>query len=97
MTKDTKNKTQKKLKTTEDYENLGRIVASVYESGYLDRAQSYKMSFIKGLFQGLGGVIGATVVVALLIWTLSLFSEVPLLGTIFDSFQNTIEQKESEK
>ncbi len=90
--KKTKNST---LKTPKDYEQLGRIVASVYESGYLDRNVMYKTSFVKGLLQGLGGAIGATVLVAVLIWVLSLFSQVPLLGRLTDSFKDTVESSQS--
>lgn len=85
-------KGQSKL-TSKQYEELGRIVASVYETGYLNRAQSYKMAFVKGVFQGLGGVLGATVVVALLLWVLSLFSELPLLGNLIDTFNNSVRSK----
>lgn len=77
--------------SVKQYEELGRIVASIYETGYLDRANSYKMSFIKGLFQGLGSVLGATILVALFIWSLSLFREIPLLGGLVRTIQNTVE------
>lgn len=76
------------------YEDLGRIVASVYETGYLDAAKSYRQSFIKGLFQGFGGVIGATILVALLIWILSFFNELPFIGRITEQVQDTIQVQE---
>ena len=31
------------------YEDLGHIVASVYETGYLNKAESYKNAFLKGM------------------------------------------------
>lgn len=77
--------------TSKQYENLGKIVASVYETGYLDAAKSYKMSFVKGLFQGLGGAIGATLLVALVIWLLSLFADIPVLGRFSDNIRSTVE------
>lgn len=55
-------------------------MAAVYETGYLDASKSYKQAFIKGLFQGLGATLGATLIVAVVLWGLSLFEEVPLLG-----------------
>lgn len=76
------------------YEELGRIVASVYETGYLDAAKSYKQSFLKGLFQGFGGVLGATILVAVLIWILSLFSELPFIGRVTEQVQDTIQSQE---
>lgn len=79
--------------TAKQYEELGEIVANVYETGYLDAAKSYRMSFIKGLFQGLGAAIGATLLVALVIWILSLFTQIPVVGrfseTLRDSVQTT--------
>lgn len=91
MNKKPKQTTPKKLTKTE-YEELGRIVAAIYETGYLNKAQSFKMSFVKGMFQGFGGVIGATILVALLLWTLSFFDEVPFLGDIVNSVENTVQQ-----
>jgi hypothetical protein len=40
------------------------------------RVQIYKMNFVRGLFFGLGSVLGGTIVVALLIWILSAFVNV---------------------
>jgi uncharacterized membrane protein YfcA len=84
-------KSDKKL-TEKDYEHLGRMLVSIYETGYLDRMQSYKNSFFKGILSGLGGVIGATIVVALLLWVLSFFKEVPLLNRVVPKVQNTLQQ-----
>ncbi len=80
----------KNAKSQQKYEDLGRIISNVFETGYLDASKSYKMSFLKGLIQGLGGVIGATVGIALLLWLLSLFGELPFVGEIFKSVQNAI-------
>lgn len=79
--------------TDKQYEELGRLVANVYETGYLDAGKSFRMSFVKGLFQGLGAAIGATLLVAFVIWVLSLFTQIPVVGrfseTLRDSVQTT--------
>lgn len=67
------------------------MVATIHDSGYLDHKQAYKMSFLKGVASGLGGVIGATIVVALLLWMLSAFKEVPLVGPLIRNTQNTVD------
>ena len=86
-----------KTKTPKDYENLGRIVASIYETGYLDRRQTYKMSFIKGALSGFGGVLGATVLIAFLLWILSFFSSVPLIGHFTSQIDHTVNQSQTSK
>lgn len=71
-------------------EELGNMLINIYESGYLDKTKTYKMSFIKGVMSGLGGVIGATVVLVLLLWMLSLFQNVPLVGKFVRNFKETV-------
>ena len=75
------------------HEQLGQMLQSIYETGYMDRKTMYRMSFIKGVLAGLGGVIGATIVVALLLWVLNLFDHIPLLGPLSDKVQNTVDVK----
>ncbi len=79
-----------KPKKPKEYEDLGRTVAAIYETGYLDKKQMLKMSFLKGMASGLGGVLGATIVVALLLWVLSLLGEIPFAARITESIRDTI-------
>jgi len=81
-----------RLNNPAEYEKLGRTVAAIYESGYLDKKQMLKMSFLKGIVSGLGGVLGATIFVSLIIWLLSFFGSVPLVGRFGDKVQNTVQR-----
>ncbi len=81
-------KIQKPVKKA-DYEQLGKMLESIYESGYIDKNQFYKMSFLKGVVTGLGGVIGATIVVGLLLWILSALSFTPL-RPLSERIQDTV-------
>jgi hypothetical protein len=56
------------------------------------RAQVYRMNFIRGIFFGLGSVLGGTIVVALLIWVLSfLVGFFPSLSDFFNGVTDTIQ------
>lgn len=79
-----------KKKSPKDYEELGRRLENIYTAGYVDKKEMMKMSFLKGVLGGLGGVIGATIVVALLIWLLSLFDTVPLIGPLIENIQDSV-------
>jgi hypothetical protein len=89
--------TLKRKHPNKNYEDLGKMMVNIYESGYIDRNQSYKMSFIKGMLSGLGGVLGATILVALLIWVLSLFHNVPFIDRVVNNVRSTIQTKEPVK
>lgn len=55
------------------------------------RSQVYVMNFVRGVLFGAGSVIGGTVVIALLIWILSLLGNViPPLGDFFDGISQTL-------
>ena len=81
-----------KNKNTET-EKLGRLLLSIAELGYADKKKLYRISFVKGLFSGLGGVIGATIVVAILLAVLSLLGEVPFVGKIAETVEKTINNR----
>ena len=81
----------KDSKRKSDYEQIGKMVQNIYDSGYVDRNTVFKMSFLKGLAAGVGSVVGATIVVALLLWVLNLFESVPLLGPLTEKLQDTVE------
>lgn len=51
-----------------------------------------KYSFIKGVATGFGVFLGGTIVIALLLWILSLLGHVPFLQEITDSARDTLDQ-----
>ncbi len=88
------NKISKEL-TSKDYEKLGQLLFSLGQIGITEEARKkiYRMSFFKGVLSGLGGVIGATIVLALLLFILSLLGEVPLIGDISNTIEKTINSR----
>ncbi len=67
------------------------MLVNIYESGYLDRTKAYKTSFLKGVASGFGGVLGATLLIGLLLWVLSVFQNVPFVGQIVENVRQTIQ------
>ncbi|HTE21549.1 MAG TPA: DUF5665 domain-containing protein [Candidatus Limnocylindria bacterium] len=73
-----------------DYEELGRRLENIYLVGYISKKEMLKMSFLKGIVAGFGGVVGATIVVGLVVWILSLFHTIPFIGPLVDNAENTV-------
>ncbi len=87
---------QAKDKATENNENTARknVIEELFYDFNASRAQIYKMNFFRGIFFGLGSVLGGTIVVALLIWVLSLLSGFfPPLENFFNGVTDTIQAK----
>ncbi len=56
------------------------VIEELFNDLYDDRRNIYVMNFFRGVFFGFGSVIGGTVVVALVVWVLSFFVNIPGLG-----------------
>jgi branched-subunit amino acid ABC-type transport system permease component len=74
-----------------EQQKLGAMIESMYDTVRPDRGALYRTAFLKGVISGVGGIIGATVVIALIAWLLSLFTEVPILGHFVESVRHTLE------
>ncbi len=70
------------------------LLEQLYDDHYANRWRIYKINFVRGIFFGFGSVLGATIVVSLLIWVLSLLN-VPdnLLRSIETRQTQNIEQQ----
>ena len=82
-----------KQPSNEDYQNLGKAVENVLMGGYFtarNRRQLWWDSFIKGILSGFGGVLGATILVAILVWILSLFNQLPFLDHVSQAIRNAV-------
>ena len=77
-----------------DYEKLGRDFEDILIKDYIDVLHSAPRQiwsgFTRGVFTGLGGVIGATLGVALLLFILNLLGEVPFVDAIAKNISETI-------
>jgi hypothetical protein len=86
-----------KLKKTVKKNNEQGARRAVLEDLFYDfnssRAEVYKMSFIRGIFLGFGTVIGGTLVVALIVWILTLLADIP--GGIGEFIQYVVDTVQS--
>jgi len=82
-------KEEKKL-TTKDYEKMGRMLEEIAQTGYASQKRVLWFSFIKGMAYGLGLFLAGTVVVALVLWVLGLFDEVPVISRFTEQLINSI-------
>jgi len=85
-------KREQRRTSTKDMKAKRDTLDELFHDIYSDRKRIYKVNFVRGIFFGLGSVIGGTVIVALIVWTLSLFVNVPVLGELFETTQNSIEE-----
>lgn len=63
----------------------------LFQDFYKNRYQLYWMNLLRGVFFGIGTVVGGTLFVALLLWLLSLFNQVPLVGEFVEAVRHSIE------
>lgn len=79
----------------EDNERGARhdLIEELFYDLHRSRKQVYWMNFIRGIFFGLGSVLGGTILVALIIWIISLFVNWPGIGDFFQQLLDTLEKR----
>ncbi len=84
-----------KAKIAADNERGAResLIEDLFYDFHRSRKQVYTMNFVRGIFFGLGSVLGGTVVVALLIWILSTTVDVfPPLAKFINGIIHAMQQ-----
>jgi hypothetical protein len=90
--------TVKKSKVTpEDYEKLGRAIESALIDDYIDLLGNTRRqlwgAFMRGIVTGFATVVGATLVVALVVWLLHVLGGLPVVGQYLQGAGQKIEQQ----
>ncbi|PLS81927.1 hypothetical protein CYG49_01000 [Candidatus Saccharibacteria bacterium] len=88
------NKTSDSVKDSQAQGAQRAMLEELFNDYYLQRSKVYKMNFFRGIFFGLGSVLGGTVVVAIVISIISLFVNFPLIGELLQNTQNSLEQSQ---
>lgn len=68
---------KQKVKKEQELGARRAVLEDLFYDFHSSRRQVYWMNFTRGIFFGLGTVIGGTIIVAILIWLLSLFADIP--------------------
>lgn len=79
--------------SVKDYEKLGRELESLYVGFHPSSRKIFWINFFIGVLRGFGTVVGATIGIAILIWVLSLFSHIPLIGHFVENVKETVNSK----
>jgi len=84
-----------KVKT--DNENGARkaLIEDLFYDFHKSRKQIYLMNFVRGMFFGVGSVLGGTLVIAIVLAVLSLLVDIP--GGVGDFIQYVIDTVNSNK
>ena len=68
---------QQKAKQSADNGARRAVLEDLFYDFHKRRGQVYRMNFFRGLFFGVGSVLGGTVIIAMLVWMLSLLVDLP--------------------
>jgi len=82
----------KKSQESAQKEAQEELLQELFHDMYRNRKRIYHLNFVRGIFFGVGSVIGGTLVIGLVIWILSLFVNFPLIGDYFRDIQQSIQR-----
>lgn len=81
----------------EEYTRLGKALTRAIVRDNIQVAHNWRryifLNFVRGLFVGLGSVVGATILVALALWLLNAFGGLPFVGEWFESLQEALKTR----
>ena len=81
------------IKTNNERGARTALIEELFQDFNRNRHQVYWMNFIRGIFFGLGSVLGGTIVVALLIWVLAHVGNwIPGLHDFFQALTQTLQR-----
>lgn len=100
MAEKTKNKNlskanKKTILNKKDADTAAKALEVLFTTNYISRRHLYFQNFLRGVFFSAGTIIGAAVIVAVSVWLLSFFNQIPVIGPAFDDLKQSIENSSS--
>jgi hypothetical protein len=83
------NKVSAKVKKDNEVGARRAVIEDLFYDFHSSRRQVYAMNFTRGIFFGLGSVLGGTIILAAVIWLLTLLVDLP--GGIGDFVQYIVD------
>jgi hypothetical protein len=93
--KKTAQKAAHKVKKENELGARRAVLEDLFYDFHSSRRQVYAMNFTRGIFFGLGSVLGGTLVIALVVWILSWLADIP--GGFGDFIQYIVDTVQSSK
>lgn len=85
-------KAKNKVRDDQEKGAQKELLRQLFNDFHTDRLEIYKINFFRGIFFGLGSVLGGTVLIALMIFVVSqLADSIPFLSDFFRSIQLLLE------
>jgi hypothetical protein len=80
----------------EDNEKGARkqMLEELFEDFHSNRIQIYWMNFTRGIFFGLGTILGGTVLIAVIIWLLGQLVTIPFIGEYISGIIDSLNQSQ---
>lgn len=87
-------KATQKIKKENELGARRAVLEDLFYDFHSSRKQVYAMNFFRGVFFGVGTVVGGTIVVALVVWMLTWLTDIPggfgdFIQYIVDTVQNS--------
>ena len=76
----------------EDSKQIAKALQILFATDFISKKKLYWENFVRGLMMSMGTIVGATIGIALLLWVLSFFKTVPLIGPLLRNAQQTIQK-----
>lgn len=90
------NRAAKKVKKENEFGARRAVLEDLFYDFNSSRATVFWINFVRGIFFGVGSVLGATLVVALIVWLLSLLADIPGgFGDFIEYIVNTVRRESS--
>lgn len=83
----------KKKSSNKPQVDAAHLAELLFKAEYISKKHLYFQNFVRGITFGAGSVLGATLVIAFVVWILSLFDTVPFIGPLVENAQQTIENR----